>query len=72
MKEPVNKELDWAALDLRLSWLTADKALEIVTCAQNVTNTKFRVNALDVTILSVAQSAYANPRTYGVSVRYRY
>jgi iron complex outermembrane receptor protein len=72
LNEPVNLEKRWATLDLRLSWTSPDDKLELAVYGDNVTSTKYRVWALDVSSLSLGMQVYAPPATYGASARYRF
>lgn len=72
LNEAANREKRWATLDLRLSWTTADDRLELAVYGDNVTSTRYRVWALDVSALSLGMQVYAPPATYGASVRYKF
>jgi iron complex outermembrane receptor protein len=72
LNEPVNREKRWATVDLRLSWTSPDDKLELAVYGDNITSTKYRVWALDVSSLSLGMQVYAPPATYGASARYRF
>tara|TARA_R110001606_G_scaffold47570_1_gene121185 strand:- start:7174 stop:9522 length:2349 start_codon:yes stop_codon:yes gene_type:complete len=69
LNEPVNKEGSWATLDGRLAWISPDQSLELAVFGKNLTETEYRVWALDVSILSLGMQVYAPPRTFGASIR---
>lgn len=72
LNEPSNYEKRWATMDLRATWSTADDRLELAVYGENVTSTKYRVWALDVSALSLGMQVYAPPATYGASIRYKF
>lgn len=72
LNEPSNAEKGWATLDLRLSWSTPDDSLELAVYGNNVTSTKYRVWALDVSALTLGMQVFAPPATYGASIRYKF
>jgi len=72
LNEPVNREKKWATLDLRLSWTSPNDRFELAVYGDNVTSTRYRVWALDVSSLSLGMQVYAPPATWGVSGRYKF
>jgi len=72
LNEPANLERRFATLDLRASWTTADDRLELAVYGTNVTNTRYRVWALDVSALSLGMQVYAPPASWGASAKFKF
>lgn len=70
--EPQNFEPKYATADLRLTYQFPNKQLELAGFVQNVTSTKYRLWALDVSTLGILMQVYAPPRTYGASIKYSF
>lgn len=71
LNEPSNHEKGWATLDLRAMWTNPDDTLELAIYGDNVTSTRYRVWALDVSALSLGMQVYAPSATWGASAEIR-
>ncbi len=72
LNEPSNHEKGWATLDLRAMWTNPDDTLELAIYGDNVTSTRYRVWALDVSALSLGMQVYAPSATWGASAKYKF
>jgi outer membrane receptor protein involved in Fe transport len=57
---------------LRLSYTTADGRWEGTAFLRNLTDERYRVYSLDLSIAGINQSVYAPPRWWGVTLAYRW
>ncbi|WP_019053850.1 TonB-dependent receptor [Sphingobium xenophagum] len=72
LNERTNFQKDYATVDLRLDYASPDDKWTIAAFVRNVTNNAHEIFGLDVSSLGYAASVYAPPRTYGVTLGWKY
>lgn len=59
-------------LDARLAWTSTDEAIEVAVWAKNLTNEVNIIDVVEVGLFGYQNVWYNTPRTYGLSVGYRF
>ena len=72
LNEPTNFEGSHVTTDLRLDFAPPNSHFTYAAFVRNVTNVWARIYGLDVSSLGYSASVYAPPRTYGMTVAWRY
>jgi iron complex outermembrane receptor protein len=72
LNEPTNYETAHTTADLRVDYSSPGEHWTVAAFVHNVTNVYYRVWGLDVSALSYEASIYAPPRTYGMTIGWKY
>lgn len=59
-------------LDARLAWISTDEAIEVAVWAKNLTNEVNIIDVVEVGLFGYQNVWYNTPRTYGLSIGYRF
>ncbi|KRB78781.1 MULTISPECIES: TonB-dependent receptor [unclassified Sphingomonas] len=72
LNEPTNHENGYVTVDLRLEYTSPDAHWSAAGFVRNANNARYRIYGLDVSSLSYAAGVYAPPRTYGMTLGWKY
>lgn len=67
-----HREEPYAVGNLRLSWTSSDRRIDVALFAENIGDTIYRTYAFDLSFLGQGTDVYAKPRWIGGEIRYRF
>ena len=69
---PLDQEESYTIGNFRVSYTTGDERWKIAAFVNNVSDTEYRLYSLDISSLSIATDAFANPRWAGGTISYNW